>query len=63
MNVPPTTEDVRRLRIEEIRREIEAGARQIRQGQYKVYASADALMDDIEKRGKERLTAKQNGKN
>lgn len=56
-------DELRRLRIEELRREIEAGAEQIRQGQYKVYASADELMDDIEKRGKDRLAARQNGQN
>jgi antitoxin ParD1/3/4 len=56
-------DEVRRLRLEELRREIEAGAEQIRQGQYRVYASADELMDDIEKRGKERLAIRQNGKN
>lgn len=33
-------DELRRLRIEELRREIEAGAEQIRQGNYKVYASA-----------------------
>lgn len=51
-------DDVRRRRVEELRREIEAGAEQIKQGKYQVYASADALMDDIEKRGKERLAVR-----
>lgn len=50
-------DDVRRRRVDELRREIEAGAEQIKQGKYQVYASADELIDDIEKRGKERLAA------
>jgi antitoxin ParD1/3/4 len=51
-------DEARRRRIEELRQEIEAGAEQIRQGQYKVYASADEFMDDIVNRGKERLATK-----
>lgn len=55
-------DEIKRIRLEELRSEIKAGADQIRQGKYKVYETADALIDDIEKRGKERLAAKQNGK-
>lgn len=57
MNISHTPEpdDEHRCRLEELRREIEAGAEQIKQGKYQVYASADELMDDIEKRGRERL--------
>ncbi len=52
-------DELRRRRIEELRNEIEAGAEQIKQGKFTTYASGDALMDDIEKRGKERLAARQ----
>ncbi|MGH9835283.1 MAG: type II toxin-antitoxin system ParD family antitoxin [Blastocatellia bacterium] len=56
-------DEARRRRIEELRKEIDAGAEQIRQGQYKVYESADEFMDDIVNRGKERLAARQDGQN
>lgn len=48
-------EEVRRLRIEELRREIKAGADQIKKGKYKDYSSADDLIDDIRARGQARL--------
>jgi antitoxin ParD1/3/4 len=54
-------DEARQRRIEALRNEIEAGAEQIRQGQYKTYASADELIDDIERRGRERLAARKNG--
>ncbi len=55
-------EEIRRLRIEELRREIKVGADQIKQGKYKDYGSADDLIDDIRSRGQARLKAKQKGR-
>jgi antitoxin ParD1/3/4 len=55
-------EEVRRLRIEELRREIKIGADQIKQGKYKDYASADDLIDDIRARGQARLKARRKSK-
>jgi antitoxin ParD1/3/4 len=55
-------EEVRRLRIEELRREIKIGANQIKQGKYKDYASADDLIDDIRARGQARLKARRKSK-
>jgi antitoxin ParD1/3/4 len=55
-------EEVRRLRIEELRREIKVGTDQIKQGKYKDYRSADELIDDIRARGRTRLKAKRNNK-
>jgi antitoxin ParD1/3/4 len=55
-------EEVRRLRIEELRREIEVGADQIMQGKYKDYSSADSLIDDIRARGQAQLMAKRKDK-
>jgi len=48
-------EELRRLRIEELRREIKIGANQIKKGKYKAYASADDLINDIVTRGKARV--------
>jgi antitoxin ParD1/3/4 len=45
----------------ELRREIALGAEQLKQGDYKEYASVDELIDDIQTRGQARLAAKQNG--
>ena len=55
-------EEVRRLRIEEIRREIKIGADQIKQGKYKDYASANDLINDIRSRGQARLKARRKSK-
>jgi antitoxin ParD1/3/4 len=51
-------EKIRRFRIEEIRREIKAGADQIEHGKYKDYDSANDLIDDIRARGQARLKVK-----
>lgn len=55
-------EEVRRLRIEELRREIKVGLDQIKQGKYKDYSSADDLVNDIRARGQARLKAKRKSK-
>jgi antitoxin ParD1/3/4 len=55
-------EEVRRLRIEELRREIKIGADQIKQGKYKDYASANDLIDDIRARGQARMKARRKSK-
>jgi antitoxin ParD1/3/4 len=55
-------EEVRRLRIEELRREIKVGADQIKRGKYKDYGSADNLIDDIRARGQARSKAKRKSK-
>ena len=57
-SLTPEPDDLRCQSVEELRQEIQAGAEQIKQGQYQVYASADELMDDIERRGRERLVAR-----
>ncbi|HEX5083605.1 MAG TPA: type II toxin-antitoxin system ParD family antitoxin [Blastocatellia bacterium] len=55
-------EEVRRLRIEELRREIKIGAGQIKQGKYKDYSSANDLINDIRSRGQARLKARRKSK-
>ncbi len=55
-------EDVRRLRIKELRREIKVGADQIKQGKHKDYGSADDLIGDIRARGQARLKARRKGR-
>lgn len=55
-------EEVRRLRIKELRREVKVGADQIKQGKYKDYDSADELIGDIRARGQGRLKARRKGK-
>lgn len=55
-------DELKRIRLDEFRKEIKAGADELRQGRFKSYETADELIDDIEKRGKERLAAKRNGK-
>ncbi len=54
-------EDAERLRVEELRRDLEAGAAQIKRGDYKEYSSAEELIDDIETRGKQRLADRRKG--
>ena len=54
-------EEAERMRLEELRRDLEAGAAQIKQGDYKEYPSAEELIDDIETRGKQRLADRQKG--
>lgn len=44
-------EEVRRLRIEELRRELLLGAEQLKKGKYKEYRSGEELMNDIRSRG------------
>ncbi|MBO0862586.1 MAG: type II toxin-antitoxin system ParD family antitoxin [Chloracidobacterium sp.] len=55
-------EDIRRVRIEEIRREIKIGADQIKQGKYKDYGSANDLINDIRSRGQARLKPRRKSK-
>jgi antitoxin ParD1/3/4 len=55
-------EELRRLRIEELRREIKIGSDQMKQGKYKDYSSADDLIDDIRARGQAGLRAKRKSK-
>jgi antitoxin ParD1/3/4 len=55
-------EEFRQLRIEELRRDIKAGADQIEQGEYKDYGSADDLIDDIRARSQARLKTNRKSK-
>lgn len=55
---------LREIRREELRREIQKGMDDIREGRFTTYSSADELIEDVIKRGKERLakkTVKNNG--
>jgi antitoxin ParD1/3/4 len=54
-------DQIREIRREELRREIQKGIDDIREGRSKRYDSAEELVDDIIRRGKERL-AEKNGK-
>lgn len=55
-------EEVRRLRIEELRREVEIGKDEIKQGRYQDYRSADDLINDIRARGQARVKARRKSK-
>jgi antitoxin ParD1/3/4 len=55
-------EEVRRLRIEELRREIKIGTDQIKQGKCKDYSSANDLINGIRSRGQARLKARRKSK-
>lgn len=52
-------DELKRLRREELQREVERGVEQIRSGNFNVYNSAEELSEEIIRRGMEKL--KQNG--
>jgi antitoxin ParD1/3/4 len=45
-------EDIRKLRLEELRREVQRGIDQISQGEFTTYASSDELADEIKATGR-----------
>ncbi len=53
-------EQLRQIRREELRGEIQKGIDDIREGRYKTYNSGEELAEEIIRRGKERM-AKNNG--
>ena len=55
-------DELRRIRLEELRREIQIGIDQIERGEFTVYESAEDLAVEIKKRGRERMAAKEDTK-
>jgi len=55
-------DEIKQSRLRELRRDLSAGARQIRQGNYKEYSSGDELIDDIQSRGEKRIDSRRKGK-
>jgi antitoxin ParD1/3/4 len=51
-------DDLKRLRLEELRREVQIGLDQLERGEYTVYANARDLIDDIkaQAQGQSKLT-------
>ncbi|MBE9036010.1 type II toxin-antitoxin system ParD family antitoxin [aff. Roholtiella sp. LEGE 12411] len=47
-------EDIRKLRLEELRREVQLGIDQISQGEFTTYASSNQLADEIKATGRRR---------
>lgn len=47
--------------LDKLREEVQEGVDALRSGNYKEYDSADELMDDIIRRGNERLAKRKNG--
>lgn len=45
-------EDIRKLRLEELRREVQRGIDQISQGEFTTYASSNELADEIKATGR-----------
>ena len=54
-------DELRRVRREELRREIMLGAEQVRQGQDKKYAQGAELADEIKRRGREHMKEERKG--
>ncbi len=52
-------DDLKRLRLEELRREVMLGVEQIRRGEYSVYHSAEELGEKIIREGREMLKRQQ----
>lgn len=52
-------DDLKRLRLEELRREVMIGVEQIRRGEYSVYNSAEELGEKIIREGREMLKRQQ----
>ena len=55
-------DEIKQSRLRELRRDLSAGARQIKQGNYKEYSSGGELVDDIQKRGHKRIGDRRKGK-
>ena len=54
-------DELRRIQIEELRRDIMLGVEQVRQGQGKKYASGTELADVVKRRGRKRLEERRKG--
>lgn len=52
-------DELRRLKLDQLREEVKAGAEQIKQGQCSKYATADELIAEITEQGQQRLAEKQ----
>lgn len=52
-------DELKRIRREELRREVQKGIDDMREGRYTVYNSPDELADEIIRRGMEKLKAKE----
>ncbi len=57
-------EDLRKLKLEELRCEIHKGTDQLEQGQFTTYASSQELAEEIKAKGRQKLaSSKQNSQN
>src|SRR5215813_3895711 len=55
-------EELRRIRLQELKREISIGLEQLENGQGKTYTSAASLIKDVKAEGRKRRTAAAGGK-
>jgi antitoxin ParD1/3/4 len=55
-------EELRRIRLQELKRDISIGLEQLENGQGKTYASAAALIKDVKAEGRKRRAAAAGGK-
>lgn len=55
-------EEIKRIRTEELRKEIMLGIEDLRAGRSKTFTSADELLEEVKKGGRKRLAEKKNGK-
>ena len=54
-------EQLKRAQLEKLREDVQAGLTAIREGRFKVYASADELFEEIVTEGRKRLALIKNG--
>lgn len=55
-------DQLEQLRMEELHREVMKGVEQMKNGQFITYSSAGKLVEEIIRRGKEKLAGKEKGK-
>ena len=55
-------DEIKQSQLKELRRDLSAGAREIKQGNYKEYFSGAELVDDIQRRGQKRIASRRKGK-
>ena len=55
-------DEIKKTQLRELRRDLSAGARQIKQGNYKEYLSGQELVDDIQRRGQKHIDNRRKGK-
>ena len=55
-------EEIKRIRTEEIRKDIMLGLEDLREGRSKTFTTADELLEDVKRGGRKKLAEKRNGK-